>query len=155
MVVWERLSISSPLLLEDTCAWIIDRRCPCTCCCCCQAALLLGSGSWASRLWGLAPNSPLWGAASEFLSIRAIGAPVTVLLLVMQVSRGSHTQQQTELSRFFRAATTTVSVAMHLKGEEGFGYIQCNARLPTCHQLNCSDQGLSLKAMYEVSQPPK
>jgi len=45
----------------------------------------LFSSSWASRLWGVSASSPLWEAASQFLSIRALGAPVTVLLLVMQV----------------------------------------------------------------------
>ncbi|KAF8069710.1 DTX44 [Scenedesmus sp. PABB004] len=54
-----------------------------------QAALLLGSGPWAAQLWGVDPASPLWQPASEFLSVRALGAPVTVLLLTMQgVFRG-------------------------------------------------------------------
>eukprot|EP00878_Enallax_costatus_P011013 GHUV01011503.1.p1 GENE.GHUV01011503.1~~GHUV01011503.1.p1 ORF type:complete len:298 (+),score=77.41 GHUV01011503.1:190-1083(+) len=50
-----------------------------------QAALLTLSGGWAANLWGISPSSPLWGPASEFLRVRAIGAPITVLLLVMQV----------------------------------------------------------------------
>jgi hypothetical protein len=53
-----------------------------------QALLLVGGGSWAAQLWGVSPASPLWGPAADFLSIRAAGAPVTVLLLVMQVSGG-------------------------------------------------------------------
>jgi hypothetical protein len=47
--------------------------------------LLLGGGAWVARLWGVAPSSALWDASSEFLTVRAAGAPVTVLLLVMQV----------------------------------------------------------------------
>jgi hypothetical protein len=50
-----------------------------------QAALLVAGGGWAGQLWGISSTSPLWGPASDFLSIRAVGAPVTVLLLVMQV----------------------------------------------------------------------
>lgn len=62
-----------------------------------QAALLSLSGGWAAQLWGISASSPLWGPASEFLSIRAVGAPITVLLLVMQVrylvSNAQHAQQ--------------------------------------------------------------
>lgn len=53
-----------------------------------QAAILLGGSSWVAGLWGVPASSPLWGAAAEFLNIRAVGAPVTVLLLVMQVGAG-------------------------------------------------------------------
>ncbi|KAF6252887.1 hypothetical protein COO60DRAFT_491198 [Scenedesmus sp. NREL 46B-D3] len=54
-----------------------------------QALLLVGGGAWAAQLWGISASSPLWAPASDFLSIRALGAPVTVLLLVMQgVYRG-------------------------------------------------------------------
>lgn len=73
-----------------------DCTVPCRAMLCCvllapppQALILLGSSTWAARLWGVSPSSPLWEAAAEFLSIRALGAPVTVLLLVMQgVHRG-------------------------------------------------------------------
>lgn len=57
-------------------------------CCCAQALILFGSSNWAARLWGVSAGSPLWEASSQFLSIRALGAPVTVLLLVMQVGYG-------------------------------------------------------------------
>jgi hypothetical protein len=53
--------------------------------------MLLGSSTWAARMWGVSASSPLWEAASQFLSIRAVGAPVTVLLLVMQVNMGDCT----------------------------------------------------------------
>lgn len=53
-----------------------------------QAAILLGGSSWVAGLWGVPASGPLWGAAAEFLNIRAVGAPVTVLLLVMQVGAG-------------------------------------------------------------------
>lgn len=53
-----------------------------------QAAILLGGSSWVAGLWGVPASGPLWGAAAEFLNIRAVGAPITVLLLVMQVGAG-------------------------------------------------------------------
>lgn len=60
-----------------------------------QALLLVGGGSWAAQLWGVSSSSPLWGPACDFLSIRAAGAPVTVLLLVMQVGwEGAGTRHQ-------------------------------------------------------------
>jgi hypothetical protein len=61
---------------------------------CLQALMLLGSSTWAARMWGVPASSPLWEAASQFLSIRALGSPVTVLLLVMQVNMGSALKQQ-------------------------------------------------------------
>jgi hypothetical protein len=48
-----------------------------------QALILLGSSGWAARLWGVSPG--LWEVANQFLFVRALGAPITVLLLVMQV----------------------------------------------------------------------
>jgi hypothetical protein len=47
--------------------------------------LLMLAGSKAAALWGLPAGSPLRGPALEFLWVRALGAPVTVLLLVLQV----------------------------------------------------------------------
>lgn len=54
--------------------------------CCVQAVVLLAStSSGLGKLWGLTANSPFRTAALDFLTYRAIGAPVTVLLLVLQV----------------------------------------------------------------------
>jgi hypothetical protein len=51
-----------------------------------QMVLLLGSAGWSASLWGVAPASPLHGPAMDFLIYRSIGAPATVMLLVLQVS---------------------------------------------------------------------
>lgn len=50
-----------------------------------QCMLLMLAGSKAAALWGLPAGSPLRGPALEFLWVRALGAPITVLLLVLQV----------------------------------------------------------------------
>lgn len=71
---------------------------PCTCLCCLAAAAGATACWW--RLLGCAAvgrqqQLPLWGPACDFLSIRAAGAPVTVLLLVMQVGwEGAGTRHQ-------------------------------------------------------------
>ncbi|GFR49095.1 hypothetical protein Agub_g10888, partial [Astrephomene gubernaculifera] len=54
-----------------------------------QAALLLAGGQWLVRVWGVAPQSPVYEAAVAFLLVRAAGAPVTILMLTLQgVFRG-------------------------------------------------------------------
>lgn len=52
-----------------------------------QALILLGGSASAARLWGVSPG--LWEVTNQFLCIRAVGAPVTVLLLVVQVRAAS------------------------------------------------------------------
>ncbi len=42
-------------------------------------------------LWGVPPGSPLRGDALDFLQIKALGAPATLLLMVSQVMQGTVT----------------------------------------------------------------
>jgi hypothetical protein len=49
-----------------------------------QGAVLVGFGAWGLTLWGVPPGSPLRGDALNFLHIRALGAPATILLMVAQ-----------------------------------------------------------------------
>ncbi|GFR51850.1 hypothetical protein Agub_g14320 [Astrephomene gubernaculifera] len=54
-----------------------------------QAGLLVAGGRWALCVWGVPHTSPMFAPAWGFLSIRALGAPVTVLMLSLQgVFRG-------------------------------------------------------------------
>jgi hypothetical protein len=74
-----------------------------------QALLLVAGGGWAGQLWGVSAASPLWGPASDFLSIRAVGAPVTVLLLVMQV----RPRRVLSISARHKAAAATAATAAY------------------------------------------
>lgn len=51
-----------------------------------QAVLLLTLGESVLSVWGAPSGSELRMDALSFLQIKALGAPVTVLLLVLQVS---------------------------------------------------------------------
>lgn len=53
---------------------------------CTQAILLGASAASLVALWGAAPGSELCAAALDYLSVRVAGAPVTLLMLVLQVS---------------------------------------------------------------------
>ena len=51
-----------------------------------QAALLASfgcRGRWLA-LWGAAPGGPLYADAAAYLQVRALAAPATVLMLVLQ-----------------------------------------------------------------------
>jgi hypothetical protein len=50
-----------------------------------QAVVLLACSAWLTSLWGAAAGTGMSGAALDFLRWRALGAPVTVLLLTLQV----------------------------------------------------------------------
>lgn len=50
--------------------------------------LLLATGPLLASLWGIGPGSPLRGATLDFLMLRALGAPISIVLLVAQVRRG-------------------------------------------------------------------
>jgi hypothetical protein len=50
------------------------------------AAGLAAGGPALARVWGAGPASPLRGPALDFLTVRALGAPVSILLLVTQVT---------------------------------------------------------------------
>lgn len=50
-----------------------------------QAVVLVGGATSAASLWGAPLGSALRTPTLEFLFIRGIGAPVTVLMLVLQV----------------------------------------------------------------------
>jgi len=49
-----------------------------------QALLLGGFGISSLSTWGAGPSSPLYNPAVHYLSIRALGAPTTVLFLALQ-----------------------------------------------------------------------
>ena len=49
-----------------------------------QAALLAGFGCRGLALWGAAPGGPLYADAAAYLQVRALAAPATVLMLVLQ-----------------------------------------------------------------------
>lgn len=51
------------------------------------AGLLLACGPSLAAFWGLGSGSALRGPALDFLTLRAIGAPVSIVLLVAQVRR--------------------------------------------------------------------
>lgn len=51
-------------------------------------ALLVAGGPVLARAWGIGPGSPLRGPALEFLTLRALGAPISITLLVAQVGMG-------------------------------------------------------------------
>lgn len=54
-----------------------------------QACLLTFGGEWLAAAWGAPPSSLLAAPTAAFLTVRALGAPVTVLLLTLQgVFRG-------------------------------------------------------------------
>jgi hypothetical protein len=47
--------------------------------------VLLASSAWLTSAWGAAPGGSMSAAALDFLRWRALGAPITVLLLTLQV----------------------------------------------------------------------
>ncbi len=47
--------------------------------------MLLACSAWLTSAWGAAPGGTMSAAALDFLRWRALGAPVTVLLLALQV----------------------------------------------------------------------
>lgn len=47
--------------------------------------MLVALGAAALSLWGVGPGSPLRQNALDFLHIKALGAPATLLLMVAQV----------------------------------------------------------------------
>lgn len=49
-----------------------------------QAILLGGLGVSGLSAWGAGPSSPLYNSALDYLSVRALGAPATVLFLALQ-----------------------------------------------------------------------
>jgi len=48
------------------------------------AALLLASGPVLATVWGIGPASPLRQPTMDFLTLRAVGAPISIVLLVAQ-----------------------------------------------------------------------
>ena len=50
-----------------------------------QAVFLLGTGGPGLGLWGASAGSAMRPDAWTYLSIRGLGAPFTVILLVLQV----------------------------------------------------------------------
>ncbi len=53
-----------------------------------QAVVLVALGAASLSLWGVGASSPLRQNALDFLHIKAIGAPATLLLMVAQVGPG-------------------------------------------------------------------
>ena len=56
-----------------------------------QAVLLLALGGSILSVWGAPAGSDMRTDALAFLQVKALGAPVTVLLLVLQVRLGYDT----------------------------------------------------------------
>ena len=50
--------------------------------------MLVALGAASLSLWGVGASSPLRQNALDFLHIKAIGAPATLLLMVAQVGHG-------------------------------------------------------------------
>ncbi len=50
-----------------------------------QGVVLVALGAAALSLWGIGPTSALRQNALDFLHIKALGAPATLLLMVTQV----------------------------------------------------------------------
>ena len=51
-----------------------------------KAAVLVALGAYGLSIWGVPAESPLRADALEFLHIRALGAPATILLMAVQAS---------------------------------------------------------------------
>jgi hypothetical protein len=49
------------------------------------ATALLAGGPALARVWGVGASSPLRGPLMDFLTLRALGAPISIMLLVTQV----------------------------------------------------------------------
>ncbi|KAG2496210.1 hypothetical protein HYH03_005809 [Edaphochlamys debaryana] len=89
-----------------------------------QSALLLGLGRWLLGVWGVHAGSPVWAPALGFLTIRALAAPVTSMLLVAQgVFRGlqdTHTPLKATLAvNFLNLAFTPVLLFVCRLGAPG------------------------------------
>ncbi|KAG2496211.1 hypothetical protein HYH03_005810 [Edaphochlamys debaryana] len=89
-----------------------------------QSALLLGLGRWLLGVWGVHAGSPVWAPALGFLTIRALAAPVTSVMLVAQgVFRGlqdTHTPLRATLAvNFLNLAFTPVLLFVFRLGAPG------------------------------------